>query len=476
MITKAIASVIVILLVGTAFGSGINADVDIQSSEVIKRIVTIQGNHPPIVIVGNDNFTSENGVTGGSGTENDPYTIEDWIIVGDGSSECGIFINNTDAHFIIRNCTISGFHHPDEYFYGIKFNNVENGKIDNSTIYECHLCIGIRYSNHITISNCSCYDFPAKYGTGIYCYYSSHINISSLECFNLYRSIELYETSRSIIEKSRCYNNGDGIKISGKQSVYNTIKDCKIYNNSAYGVDLWFDRFRSPSYIHILRCEIYGNGPPPPGTDAGYPGLSIFKLSNNIVEDCIIHHNGQGILICDSPNNIIRNCSIFNHRVPSQIIADGIQIVGGLFPLNLLSKSRNNKIINCDIYNNEMGISLYTIFKSKIRKNKIHNNSDYGIMVRSLSTAQIYDNNIYRNGFDWEGEDINLSIYAWDYCLIDARKNWWGAEDGPTVNLIDRHLNEHMIRNGHGDDISMYRSIIFSRPWATESIPDAGVQ
>ncbi len=32
--------------------------------------------HPPILINGNGGFTTENGVTGGSGTASDPYIIE----------------------------------------------------------------------------------------------------------------------------------------------------------------------------------------------------------------------------------------------------------------------------------------------------------------------------------------------------------------------------------------------------------------
>jgi hypothetical protein len=87
------------------------------------------GNHSPIRIIGNDQFTIENGVTGGSGTEVDPYIIENWIIVDDDSAPHGIFINNTTAYFIIKNCTISGFHHPDEFRQGIQLSEVTHGMI-----------------------------------------------------------------------------------------------------------------------------------------------------------------------------------------------------------------------------------------------------------------------------------------------------------------------------------------------------------
>ncbi|MEM3445732.1 MAG: hypothetical protein QW115_07170, partial [Thermoplasmata archaeon] len=61
--------------------------------------------HAPIHINGNGEFTSTNGVTGGSGTENDPYIIEGWDIDANGGSY-GIWIENTSVYFVIKNCTV----------------------------------------------------------------------------------------------------------------------------------------------------------------------------------------------------------------------------------------------------------------------------------------------------------------------------------------------------------------------------------
>ena len=61
--------------------------------------------HAPIFINGNGGFiVGTNGVTGGSGTESDPFIIEDWSI--DASFTDGIRMENADVHFIIRNCRI----------------------------------------------------------------------------------------------------------------------------------------------------------------------------------------------------------------------------------------------------------------------------------------------------------------------------------------------------------------------------------
>jgi parallel beta-helix repeat protein len=82
--------------------------------------------HAPIKIDGNEAFTLENGVTRGSGTDADPYFIEGWEITG---REFGVIIENTDAHFVIRNCRISG-----KDLEGIRFTNVENGRIEESEL------------------------------------------------------------------------------------------------------------------------------------------------------------------------------------------------------------------------------------------------------------------------------------------------------------------------------------------------------
>ncbi|MDI6856685.1 MAG: hypothetical protein QMD21_07895 [Candidatus Thermoplasmatota archaeon] len=80
-----------------------NGDAEIRSAAQSKSGLTAHG---PIYIDGNDNFIAANGVSNpeATGTESDPYIIENWDI--NASSANGIEIRNTDVYFIIRNCTI----------------------------------------------------------------------------------------------------------------------------------------------------------------------------------------------------------------------------------------------------------------------------------------------------------------------------------------------------------------------------------
>jgi len=75
--------------------------------------------HEDIVIDGNNAFSSENGVTGGSGTESDPYIIDGWEL-------SLIEIKHSDVYFVIQNCLVTG-----GSYFTIHFENVDNGVIDS---------------------------------------------------------------------------------------------------------------------------------------------------------------------------------------------------------------------------------------------------------------------------------------------------------------------------------------------------------
>ncbi len=120
---KGLAVGIILLFVGTTNIPSTAQKIDEKESPLLCR----GGEHVPIHIYGNDEFTPENGVTGGNGTVNNPYLIENWVFIMVGSEQA-ISIWSTNAYFIIRNCTIRGF--PN----GIWFSLVANGMIEETTI------------------------------------------------------------------------------------------------------------------------------------------------------------------------------------------------------------------------------------------------------------------------------------------------------------------------------------------------------
>ncbi|TES83550.1 MAG: hypothetical protein E3J91_02525 [Hadesarchaea archaeon] len=158
--------------------------------------------HAPIYIEGDGSFTPTNGVNGGgSGTQLDPYIIENFII--DASSAYGIHIENTTKYFVIRNSLVEN---GGGSYYGIYLDNVINGKIENNT---CE-----------------------NNNEGIYLSYSDNCTIDNNTCENNYHGISLWSSSdNNILDNNTCGNNYYGIHLKSSPN-YNTIFHNYLLNNT----------------------------------------------------------------------------------------------------------------------------------------------------------------------------------------------------------------------------------------------------
>ncbi|MCG2826892.1 MAG: PKD domain-containing protein [Thermoplasmatales archaeon] len=210
--------------------------------------------HDPIRIDGNSDFTEANGVTGGNGTESNPYIIEGWDI--DASTAIGIFILNTDASFIIKNCYVHDG--KNNYCYGVVLRNVTNGKIEKLTSYNNGGQIWLHQSLHNIILN----------------------SISSNDKYGLYTEL----SENNIVKNCSWYNNENGV-ILGDSSNNNTITNCSVYNNSYYGIGLIF----SSNYNQITNCKLHNNS----------WGVFLTLSSNyNQITDCNISSNTNCGIYC----------------------------------------------------------------------------------------------------------------------------------------------------------------------------------
>ena len=114
-------SVIVILLMSIAA-------LAVSSPQLVGADSSSLTPHGPIFINGDADFTSANGVTGGTGTASDPYIIQGWSITSCCNSP-GILIQDTSAYFVIRNVYVN----PTGWqVYGVNITNVANGALENS--------------------------------------------------------------------------------------------------------------------------------------------------------------------------------------------------------------------------------------------------------------------------------------------------------------------------------------------------------
>ena len=86
------------------------------------------GNHEPIYIYGDGDFTEANGVRSGDGSRNNPYLIEGWTIDAP-NADYGIYVDHTTEHFIIRDCIVERAR-----IAGVYFNTVKNALVEHSQI------------------------------------------------------------------------------------------------------------------------------------------------------------------------------------------------------------------------------------------------------------------------------------------------------------------------------------------------------
>ncbi len=101
----------------------------------------------PISITGNADFQIVPGVTAGNGTLTNPWIIEGWSIDTAGFA-CGIQIENTNAHFVIKNCHIFG----NISGCGITLYNAPNGVVQSNLLESLRIGIFVKNTDNSEIS------------------------------------------------------------------------------------------------------------------------------------------------------------------------------------------------------------------------------------------------------------------------------------------------------------------------------------
>jgi parallel beta-helix repeat protein len=224
--------------------------------------------HDSIYINGNDNFTLANGVTSGSGTENDPYIIENWAIGASINNQ--IEISSTSAYFIIRNCLVENglgihFHNAtnggidniavnndfgiylyqsddavisnnivkDSSSYGIALGYSNNATISNNTVSNNHASDGIElnYSNNATIDNNTVSNNSSD---GIFLFYSNNATIDNNTVSNNSAGISPVASNNATIDNNTCSNNRYGILLSQLDNA--TVSNNIVKDSSSYGI------------------------------------------------------------------------------------------------------------------------------------------------------------------------------------------------------------------------------------------------
>ncbi len=398
--------------------------------------------HNAIVIEGNANFTTANGVRSGSGSESDPYIISGWDINPNGPVTC-IQISNTTAYFTIEGCVI---HHTkkvsqnpthEEYSHlsGIKFFHVNNGKIVSNSFYD-------------------------NGGWDIYFGYSEDnvIKDNKINSKSTNNQIEIKYSSRNVIDGNDIdplvsYKHpepyygppvsADGISIL-YESMYNRISNNTIRNHYNDGISI--------NNIYCLRNVFDHN-------IITHNNIGIFGLDSlNLITNNIIRENEWAGIMVDS--GMMMDSTICNNDISDNEM-NGLYVDGGDLDIT------DNRIVN----NGGPGIYIRGN-QNDIWNNLIINNGAEGIYVKGRGQI-IESNNISFNGIGIDAVNITDQFMLNDFGKNMVRyNNFIGNGNGSSSQAIDDDKNP-------GRDMSLIPPRLGPEPnwwyhnhWSDHTIPD----
>lgn len=359
----------------------------------------------PISILGNADFTSENGVVGGTGAMDDPYIIAGWEIVVPSGEPYGVRIENVTAQFVLRGLIIQNA--AEMGGAGIRIGFAEGGSIEGCSIANSMHGIDIVSSTDISMDNCILY-------------------VSGRGLRVLGESADQY---RHEITPSNLYNNTplyyfyglDGDTISGLQGGHLTIagsRNLTVSNNEITNGDGMVLAFVEDSTITLNLIHRIANV-------ITEHGIHLYESRNNLVTSNVVKNNRlAGIqMTLSSGNRIVDNFSYVNDS--------GIRVLA----------SDDNVIRGNDLYANVTGIGLLGgASGNSIIGNTVHDDSQHmaqGIAVEAASSNSIERNLVYGSEIGIMFEAQAFANSAMDNTVVSGG---YGLYVSGTNNTIERNL------------------------------------
>ena len=362
--------------------------------------------HDPISIQSDEDFTIENGVTSGNGTENNPYIIEGLEV--EEIFICGN-IEKISKYFEINNCKINGriflrlieddkckhiknceFVPDPKQEYGI----YSGGYINNLTVENCLFFlnestgISIGHSISMIVRNCEFYSKQVYSKIGIKVGDNSSID----NCYFYDSYVGIYTGDYNIVRNCTFINSKDeGIVIRGN---YNLIEDCTFIDESM-GIEISTEINNAT----IKNCTFLNN----------FCAIASFVMnedykysSDHIIENCEFKNCSRVIDIWQSQRITVRDCVFKNNK--------GCLDEGSIILRNHYSRPQITK--DCKIYNN------YFL------------NNDYAIIIEASDSNKVVNNTFYNNYF----KDNYQNVLQIDEGKLNKQN--WNIEKTLGTNII----------------------------------------
>ena len=284
----------------------------------------------PINVTGNEELGAV--ATSGNGTLENPYVIENLVIVA-GEHGPAILIQDTDAHLIIRNCTLSGTR-------GIQLSSCTNV--------------------HVTGNDLS------HGGVGYYSWNSSNNTVSgNIVSNNRWDGILLRASSNITVSGNDVTDNGsDGIHLI-------ELSNSTVSGNTVSG--------HVQTGILMTDCQhMVVSGNTATGNDRH--GISVSGSGNTVSGNTAAGNGIDGISVSGSGNTVSGNTATGNDSVGISMSGSGNTVSG-----------------NTATSNDWHGIRLWRVNNSKISGNTASNNGEYGIWMWSSSNNTVSGNILHYN-------------------------------------------------------------------------------
>ncbi|MHA1346868.1 MAG: NosD domain-containing protein [Candidatus Heimdallarchaeaceae archaeon] len=375
--------------------------------------------HPPIEILSDQDFIDYG--FAGSGTEEEPYRIENYNITT--LAYFGIRIENTTKYFIIQNCFIDAYYTgisvdgvapftvkvinnicANHNLYGIFLQRTDFMTVSGNECYNNKIGLAFQFADKIEISDNYCHNNSQS---GIYIIFSNFITISNNTIYQSRYGIHCPHTQESIIESNTVTNSSNaGLYID-------SCRDIIIRENNC--TDGYLGIFTAHSTLLTIQennCDYnYANGIYLSDTN-----------SSNIISNSCDYNKWSGIRIQVREDILIENNNSTNN-LGSGIRTHHIDIWIYNPPI-----IRNNLCVE-----NLYGIGIYSTDSATISYNILLRNSEYGVFLDDDSNR----NKIHHNDFIDNNE--NGTEYGESQGYDDGFGNEWYDTDSDEGNHWSNH-------------------------------------
>lgn len=335
----------------------------------------------------------------GSGTQADPYVIENITLVdSEINDNRGLYIHDSSSHFIIQNCEINGYELT--YYYrdgGIFFSNVSNGRITNCNLNNNYYAINFYdQCENMTVSN---NNITGKSTSNYYGVYSTS-NIRNITAFgnlfkHVYDGFHLSNCDNSNITQNTIDTpKKDGIYLSSCED--NFIVDNSINNAAQHGIllasscvenNITFNTISASQYsgIYIMSNSNYNNVSFNLISESIYFGIRLYNSRFLSINNNTMTGSGLGIFGYKGSSF---NIEYYTHGIENNTVDDK-KIY---YFQNLANLNENN-------YTDAYQIYLINCNDSTI-SNQIFSTTDYGVVSIQCDNISIINNFITESFFD----------------------------------------------------------------------------